>query len=214
HTRSYGDWSSDVCSSDLLLPVLGGSGVLVDLESAVRGAGTGGADGTAQVWLSAAAPPSIVDRLRAAGLMVLGEDSVTGRQDRLDRQSTAATQRFQLLTAALGLLLAAAAVWVAAAVERGPRAGELVDLRAQVLPGRWAAALTLVLLALFATAAAVAGPAYLGAVDRSVVRQEVTAAAPNERSLSATTAFYLLAGGAPNIDLTGLASSLVALPGV
>src|SRR5207248_956087 len=99
-------------------------------------AGTGGADGTAQVWLGAAAPPSIVDGLRAAGLMVLGEDSVTGRQDRLDRQSTAATQRFQLLTAALGLLLAAAAVWVAAAVERGPRAGELVDLRAQGLPGR------------------------------------------------------------------------------
>jgi len=90
----------------------------------------------------------------------------------------------------------------------------MIPLVAVMLRARWAAALTLVLLALFATAAAVAGPAYLGAVDRSVVRQEVTAAAPNERSLSATTAFYLLAGGAPNIDLTGLASSLVALPGV
>src|SRR5207248_7808100 len=77
-----------VAATAPLLPVLGGSGVLVDLESAVRGAGTGGADGTAQVWLSAAAPPSIVDSLRAAGLMVLGEDSVTGRQDRLeDRKS-------------------------------------------------------------------------------------------------------------------------------
>ena len=56
----------------------------------------------------------------------------------------------------------------------------MISLVGAMLRARWSAALTLALLALFATAAAVAGPAYLGAVDRSVVHQEVTAAAPDE----------------------------------
>jgi hypothetical protein len=123
-----------VVGTALVLPLLGNRGVLLDLESAVRGAGTGGAGATLQVWLTRDAPQSIVDGLRSAGLTVLSDVSAPDREDRLASAGPAATQRFQLLTALLGLLLAAAAVTVAAAVERTPRATELVDLRTQGLP--------------------------------------------------------------------------------
>jgi len=123
-----------------VLPMLGTRGVLLDLESAIRGAGTGGAGTTLQVWLTRDAPPSIVDGLRKAGLIVLSDDSAPAREARLAGEGPAASQRFQLLTALLGLLLAAAAVTVAAAVERTPRATELADLRTQGLPARTARA--------------------------------------------------------------------------
>jgi predicted lysophospholipase L1 biosynthesis ABC-type transport system permease subunit len=77
-----------------------------------------------------------VDSLRAAGLTVLGSDTVGAALDRLRSEGPAAPQRFALLTATLGILLAAAAVTVAATVEREPRVTELLALREQGLPGR------------------------------------------------------------------------------
>jgi hypothetical protein len=115
-----------------VLPVVAGHGILVDLQSAVRDAGTGG--GTFQVWLAPDAPQSTVDSLRSAGLTVLREDSVPRETARLGRQGPAVTRRFALLAGVLGLLLAAATATVGAAVERAPRAAELVDLRVQGLP--------------------------------------------------------------------------------
>jgi predicted lysophospholipase L1 biosynthesis ABC-type transport system permease subunit len=73
--------------------------------------------------------------LRAAGLSVFQDDSLAARQHRLAVQGPAAAARFGLLAGALGLLLAAAALSVAAGADRGGWAGELRGLRAQGLPG-------------------------------------------------------------------------------
>ncbi|MEU7876473.1 FtsX-like permease family protein, partial [Dactylosporangium sp. NPDC049140] len=95
-----------------LLPVLGGSGVLVDLDAAQRLGAGGSSAGTDQVWLAAGAGPGLTDRLRAAGLTVLGEDSVAARADRLAARGPAVAERYRLFAAALGLLAAAAALAV------------------------------------------------------------------------------------------------------
>jgi hypothetical protein len=82
----------------------------------------------------------VLDRLRAAGLAILDDRSTGVVRDRLDRQGTAAAQRFQLLTALVGILLATAALSVAGAVERGPRQADLAALRIQGLPASRATA--------------------------------------------------------------------------
>ncbi len=124
------------------LPVLGGAGVLVDLtlanllDTEVLGLES------QQVWLSASAPADIVDKLTAAGLVVLGSDSIAARTARLAGQGPTAALRFALFAALLGMLIAAASVAVAAAGETGPRATELAALRAQGVPARSARAVS------------------------------------------------------------------------
>jgi hypothetical protein len=115
---------------------VGGSGVLVDLASAGRTVSQLGVGDQYQVWLAPGAGPQLVDRLREHGLVILTDDSVAGRRHLLERQGPAAALRFGLLTAIVGVVLAAAAVAVAGAVERGPRAGELAALRVQGLSAR------------------------------------------------------------------------------
>jgi putative ABC transport system permease protein len=116
------------------LPVLGSAGVLVDLESTARLAADTDLGGTAQVWLTAGAPASIVDALTADGLTVTADESATARADRLAAQGPSVSTRFALLAAIAALLLAAATVAVAVAVDRDAQIGRLQALRLQGLP--------------------------------------------------------------------------------
>lgn len=119
-----------------LLPRSGTVGAVVDLEYAERLVPFAVGGGTAQVWLSPAASPSIVDELRAAGLRPVREESLSGSVARLRAEGSAVGDRFQLVVALLGLLLAAGAVIALAAEERAARVAELAALRTQGVPGR------------------------------------------------------------------------------
>jgi hypothetical protein len=73
-------------------------------------------------------------------------------------------------------------------------------------------AVTLALLAMFATASAVAGPGYLAAVDRAVVANAVADATPDQRGITLNgTVDHSGNGAGPSFDLLGPA--LVRLPG-
>jgi hypothetical protein len=122
-----------------VLPGLG-TGVLVDLASTQRAVTDAGVGDVMQVWLASGAPAGVLDRLRAAGLSIVDDRSARAARARLDRQGTAAALRFQLLTALVGIVLATAALTVAGAVERVPRAADLAALRVQGLPARVATA--------------------------------------------------------------------------
>jgi hypothetical protein len=121
-----------------VLPVVGGGGVLVDLDSARRITAESDAGGTYQVWLAADAPDAVLAALRANGLSIVDDASVAERAARLEAQGTAVGATFELLAAAVGLLLAAAAVAVAAAVERTSQLDQFSALRMQGLPLRTA----------------------------------------------------------------------------
>lgn len=109
-------------------------GYLVDLERADRLAdGAGGGD-VPQVWLGPDAPDDLIDRLVAEGLTVVDTESRAEAIDRLGRQGLPLALRFQLAAGLIGLLLAAGALAVVAAVERDDRAAELAALRFQGLP--------------------------------------------------------------------------------
>src|SRR5204863_10094368 len=86
----------DVRSTVDVLPRLGATGLLVDLEYAARSVGVPNENAASEVWLAAGAPPGLVDRLRAAGLVVLGERSVSGVEDRFADQGPGVVLRFQL----------------------------------------------------------------------------------------------------------------------
>ncbi|MDQ7909848.1 FtsX-like permease family protein [Phytohabitans sp. ZYX-F-186] len=118
------------------LPRVPGRGFLVDLEYADRLAADPGLGDEAQVWLAPGAPDAIADRLREQGLGVLADDSIGSAQGRYAEQGPPLALRFQLLAGALGVLLAALALAVAAAVERPDRSTELSALRAQGLSRR------------------------------------------------------------------------------
>ncbi|MFI5909571.1 ABC transporter permease [Dactylosporangium sp. NPDC051541] len=122
-----------------LLPVLGGAGLLVDLDAAQRTGAAASSPGTYQVWLAAGAATGAEDRLRAAGLTVLGTDDTAGRAARFADRGPALAERYRLFTATLGLLAAAAALAVAVAAERRQRGADLRALRVQGLPARLAA---------------------------------------------------------------------------
>ncbi|GIG42496.1 ABC transporter permease [Dactylosporangium siamense] len=123
-----------IAGTTAVLPSVGTSGILLDLDAAQR-LGTGGG-GRTEVWLAPGAPASVVAGLTAAGLVVLGDDTVSARADRLAGQGPAVATRLQLITAGLGLLAAAAALAVAVVVERRRRLTELRALRRQGLPAR------------------------------------------------------------------------------
>jgi hypothetical protein len=117
-----------------VLPQLGAHGGYFDLESAIKAVSFSGRNPTYEVWLTDDAPPSLVDSLTGAGLIVLREDSIDAAVTRYGRQGPGASLRFLIFAAAISVLLAAGSLFVVAAVERGPRAVELAALRAQGLP--------------------------------------------------------------------------------
>jgi len=116
-----------------ILPVLGANGIMADLDSVRRLAGDAQLGGTDQVWLSADAPPGIVDALEGQGLVVLGEQSTSGLAGRWAAQADVVSAPFELFTVLLAVLVAATMVAVVAIVEREPQAEQLRALRVQGL---------------------------------------------------------------------------------
>ena len=122
-----------VVATTSLLPRLGTSGGLVDLEYAQRSGSRGAEAATLEVWLNAAAPPDAVTRLRAAGIQVLTDESVDDVANRLAEQGPGEALTFQLFAGAIVLLLGAGTMMITSTVERRARVEELTALRAQGL---------------------------------------------------------------------------------
>ncbi|MBM2621627.1 ABC transporter permease [Actinoplanes sp. LDG1-06] len=117
-----------------VLPVLGRGGVLLDLETSRRIAGDANPPGRFQVWLSPRADAATVDALRRAGLTISGEETAARRSAQFAGQAPSAITRFGMVAGVVGLLLAAAAIAVAGAVDRRGRLEQLRALRRQGLP--------------------------------------------------------------------------------
>jgi putative ABC transport system permease protein len=119
-----------------VLPRLGQNGLLFDLEYADRLAAPGGGAEIMEVWLAADAPPDVATQLAEHGVNVLTDSSVAERIAEYDAQALPVTLRFQLIIAAVAVLLAAGALGVVASVERGSRTAELAALRVQGMTDR------------------------------------------------------------------------------
>ncbi|GAA1749748.1 FtsX-like permease family protein [Luedemannella helvata] len=156
-----------------VLPGFGADAVLVDLTAAAR-TSTAVAEAVAyEVWLTDDAPEALTARLADAGLNVINQRTVDEAAGRYARQGPAAALRYLVFTALVGLALAAGSLFVVAAVERRPRAGELAALRAQGVPHR------VVRLAGYASYGALVGGAVLaGLLSAILARLIVEAAAP------------------------------------
>jgi hypothetical protein len=118
-----------VASRAALLPRLGSTGLLADLDYADRLLPGEPTVGTLQVWLGPDAPAEIRQRLEAAGLTVVAVDAVGDRLASLANHGPPLTLRFLVLAAAAGVLLATGSFAVWASVDGGGRAAELAALR-------------------------------------------------------------------------------------
>ncbi|WP_157546176.1 hypothetical protein [Hamadaea tsunoensis] len=114
------------------LPGVGADGYLLDQEYADRLAGTSLGSATSEVWARADTPAGVLAAIRRS-LSVTGEETVAQRQDRMMRAGPGQSVRFRLVTALLGVLLAAGGLAVAATAEHRMRLAELRDLRRQGL---------------------------------------------------------------------------------
>jgi hypothetical protein len=119
-----------------ILPVLGTSGIMADLDSVRRIAADAQLAGNAQVWLAADAPPGIADALEKQGLTVLDERTTAGLAAQWAAQADVISAPFELFTVLLAVLVAATMVAVVAIVEREPQAEQLRALRVQGLSRR------------------------------------------------------------------------------
>ncbi|MEU1645020.1 FtsX-like permease family protein [Micromonospora zamorensis] len=117
------------------LPRLGGAGLIVDLEYADRLA-VASQNGNEEVWLAQSAPADVLDRLRAQGLVVRGEKTITRVREDFDRQGAALALRFNVFAALAGVLIGAAGMVATASAEQRTRVAMLVALRRQGLPPR------------------------------------------------------------------------------
>ncbi|GAA3454904.1 hypothetical protein GCM10018962_67370 [Dactylosporangium matsuzakiense] len=115
------------------LPRLGRRGVLVDLEEADRASTDSELTGLGEVWLAADAPPSIAEALTAAGLSIVGRQTVADERAVLGRSGSALALRFFVFAGALSVLLGLAGLAVTTITT--PRR-ELAPLRIQGLPAR------------------------------------------------------------------------------
>ncbi|WP_433307262.1 FtsX-like permease family protein [Actinoplanes sp. CA-030573] len=129
----------DVVATVPVLPVLGGNGLLTDLDAARRLAADADLGGTFQVWLAGGAPAPVVDALRAQGLTVLADHSAAARTAALAAEGSVVTAPFGLFVVAMALLLAATLIGVLAAANREPQIALLHALRVQGLSRRTAA---------------------------------------------------------------------------
>jgi putative ABC transport system permease protein len=86
-----------------------------------------------QVWLSAAAPADVLDRISAAGLVVIDDVGAGQLRAQLDQQGPALALWFYVLAGVLAVALAAGALLMAASVDRARRVEDLSALRAQGL---------------------------------------------------------------------------------
>lgn len=113
-----------------VLPQLLRTGTLADLQYAVDATGATPGGLIHQVWLSGSAPANAQDMLRAAGLEVLGVDSLDQRVAELDRGGVALSLRLFALASLVALLLGAGTLLAASYVVSRRRAYELAALRA------------------------------------------------------------------------------------
>ncbi|GIF72772.1 FtsX-like permease family protein [Asanoa siamensis] len=127
-----------ITGSAVAVPRVGRDAVLVDLETADLMSSDLGGGESLQVWATSAAPADLADRLAAHDVAVYGGGTIAALADRYSRQAPPSTTRFQLIAAALMVLLAAGALGVIVAVERRPRGAELAALRQQGLSARTA----------------------------------------------------------------------------
>jgi putative ABC transport system permease protein len=116
------------------LPRAGERAVLVDLDYAVRSAqkGSGLSDNSRlryEVWATSDAPADLTSRLAAAGLQLLGEQSIAAETDRLSRGAPALGLRLYLLAGAAAVALAVGAVMLTAYIGAGTRRYEFAALR-------------------------------------------------------------------------------------
>ncbi len=127
-----------VVASGHALPGAGTVGVLMDLAAAQDAVGLAPESVSLEVWLTAAAPPSVLAALRARGIDVLSDTTAGSRAAALADHGIGLALRYRLLAALVVLLLAAGSLVVTAGVERHDRAAELRALRDQGLPARQA----------------------------------------------------------------------------
>jgi hypothetical protein len=125
-----------VAASPRMLPRLGTSGVLADLEYLERTALLAPRRTQAQVWLGPNAPADAADRLRRAGLAVSHVTGVGESREVLARQGPALAMQFHLAAAVFGIVLALCGLGLVATVDRRRRADDLRALRQQGLSQR------------------------------------------------------------------------------
>jgi hypothetical protein len=113
-----------------LLPRLGGTGRLVDLQAIDE---LRPASGRFEVWLAPGTPAAVVTALRAQGLSIVDDETVAARVAQLQDQGPPVAMRYLLAVALVGFALAIGAFALAARVERPARAEELAALRWQGL---------------------------------------------------------------------------------
>jgi putative ABC transport system permease protein len=112
-----------------VLPVVAGSGALVDLVVADRADVLPPIGADYQVWLGPRAPPDAVDRVRAAGLTVTREQSLAQRQAVLDRDGVSLALMVFRVATVVALVLAVAAVGSAGYAAARRRGYELAAVR-------------------------------------------------------------------------------------
>ena len=127
-----------LAATERVLPVVGGDGILADLDAANRVAGDADLGGIFQVWLAPGAPPAVLDALRANGLAVLGDRTTAARTTALAAEGTVVTVPFELFAVVIALLLATVMIAVVAVTSREPQLAMLRALRAQGLTRRTA----------------------------------------------------------------------------
>jgi putative ABC transport system permease protein len=126
--------SFTVVRRDHALPRAGNNAVLFDLDYAVRAAqrASGLSDNSRlryEVWATNKAPADLSSRLAAAGLQILGEQSITAERDRLARGAPALGLSLYLMAGAAAVALAVGAVLLTAYIGAQTRRYELAALR-------------------------------------------------------------------------------------
>jgi hypothetical protein len=203
-----------VVAAATALPVVGGRGVLADLDATRRVIGDAAPPGRFQVWLGPDARPGVVSALTRAGLTVGADETIADRDRRLDDQAPAVVTRFSLLAGVVVLLLAAAALGVSVAVDRRARLEQLRALRVQGLPARVAVVTAYAGIAALVLAGLLAGLA-AAALARPLARVTIPAFTDGWAVLPRPGALGLPAlalAGLIALVLLGVTGWLMALP--
>ncbi|MBB5872105.1 hypothetical protein F4553_005539 [Allocatelliglobosispora scoriae] len=101
-----------------VLPRLGDRGILVDYGALGRATGGGTGVDVTEIWLTAAAPSDIVDKINATGVRVAKVERRTDARAQADRTAPALTLRMHTVAALVALILLLATVVFVAGVDR------------------------------------------------------------------------------------------------
>jgi hypothetical protein len=164
------------------LPGVGEVGALVDLEYAERLAVEPGGARSPRVWLAADAPPEVIDRLVAQGLVITADRTVEQLRQVSDDSGAALALRFYLLAGGLAVLVGLGALVLVTAVDRRTWRRGLQELRAQGLAERTTIAAALWSYGGMVVAGAVAGA--LAAAVAWLAAGELLPLGVNELALS------------------------------